>query len=357
MSKPRVLLSVTDKTGVAEFSAELANRGFQLVSTGGTAKALRDAGLEVTDVSEVTGFPEMLDGRVKTLHPLIHGGILGIPSNPDHAAAMNAAGIEPISIVVVNLYRFEETVSKPHTLDEAVESIDIGGPAMIRAAAKNHDSVLVVVDPSDYPSVISALNSGSQRELGQRLAAKAFRHTAYYDSTISNYLTQKFESDPFAVESMSFGFRRVQGFRYGENPHQNGALYASALNGKGLPQAEQIWGKELSYNNITDANGAWELVADMPPNSCAIIKHANPCGAAVSLSFADSYQLARESDPISAFGGVVAFNGVVDLAAAEAMTEKGNFLEIVIAEGFDPEAIEIFKSRAGWGQDVRVSAT
>jgi phosphoribosylaminoimidazolecarboxamide formyltransferase / IMP cyclohydrolase len=354
MTKPRALLSVTDKTGIVDFSRELVSRGFELLSTGGTAKALRDAGLPVTDVSEVTGFPEMLDGRVKTLHPKIHGGILGIPTNPNHASAMESAGISPISIVVVNLYRFEETVSKPHSLDEAIESIDIGGPAMIRAAAKNHDSVMIVVDPSDYPAVISALDTQETATFSQRLAAKAFRHTAYYDSTISNYLTSKFEDDPFATESMSIGYRRIQGFRYGENPHQNGALYATALNGSGLPQAEQLWGKELSYNNITDANGAWELVADMPSLACAIIKHANPCGAAVSASFGTSYRLARESDPISAFGGVVAFNGIVDLAAAEAMTEKGNFLEIVIAEGFDSDALEVFKSRAGWGQDVRL---
>ena len=354
MTKPRALLSVTDKTGVAEFSRELVHRGFELLSTGGTAKALRDAGLPVTDVSEVTGFPEMLDGRVKTLHPKIHGGILGIPTNPLHISAMESAGIDPISVVVVNLYRFEETVSKPHSLEEAIESIDIGGPAMIRAAAKNHEAVMIVVDPSDYSSVIAAIDGKDNATFNHRLAAKAFRHTAYYDSTISNYLTAKFESDPYSTESISIGYRRIQGFRYGENPHQNGALYATALNGIGLAQSQQLWGKELSYNNITDANGAWELVADMPPLSCAIIKHANPCGAAVSAHFAESYRLARESDPISAFGGVVAFNGCVDRLAAEAMTEKGNFLEIVIAEAFEDDAIEIFKARAGWGQDVRL---
>ncbi len=353
-SHPRALLSVTDKTGIVDFAKQLSARGFELISTGGTAKALRDAGLSVMDVSEVTGFPEMLDGRVKTLHPLVHGGILGIPSNPAHKAAMDEAGIQPISVVVVNLYRFEETVAKPHTMEEAIESIDIGGPAMIRAAAKNHDSVLIVVDPTDYDRVIASLDAQSQAELGPKLAAKAFRHTAYYDSTISNYLTQKFEGDLLETETISFGFRKVQGFRYGENPHQKGALYSNSLNGVGLPQAEQLWGKELSYNNITDANGAWELVADMPAGACAIIKHANPCGAAVGSNFGDSYRLAREADPISAFGGIAAFNGRVDRATAEAMTEKGNFLEIVIAEGFDDDALEIFKNRAGWGQDVRL---
>ncbi|MBI1332403.1 MAG: bifunctional phosphoribosylaminoimidazolecarboxamide formyltransferase/IMP cyclohydrolase [Armatimonadetes bacterium] len=353
-SSPRALLSVTDKSGIVDFATELSKRGFELISTGGTAKALRDAGLAVKDVSEVTGFPEMLDGRVKTLHPKVHGGILGIPGNPAHAEAMKGAGIEPIAMVVVNLYRFEETVAKPHTLEEAIESIDIGGPTMIRAAAKNHDSVAIVVDPGDYGAVLSALDSDGMAGLRPKLAAKAFRHTAYYDSAISNYLTQKFEGDPLAAETISFGFRKVQGFRYGENPHQTGALYSNSMNGVGLPQAHQLWGKELSYNNITDATGAWELVGDMPPTSCAIIKHANPCGAAVSGSFADSYRLARESDPISAFGGIAAFNGVVDKAAAEAMTEKGNFLEIVIAEGFDDDALEVFKGRSGWGQDVRL---
>lgn len=353
-SNPRALLSVTDKAGVVDFATQLSQRGFELISTGGTAKALRESGLDVKDVSEITGFPEMLDGRVKTLHPKVHGGILGIPTNPAHAVAMEEAGIQPISVVVVNLYRFEETVSKPHSLEEAIESIDIGGPAMIRAAAKNHDSVLIVVDPSDYGTVIDAIDTRSQRALGPKLAAKAFRHTAYYDSAISNYLTQKFDGDPLDAETISFGFRKVQGFRYGENPHQKGALYSNSMNGTGLPQAKQLWGKELSYNNITDANGAWELVADMPAGACAIIKHANPCGAAVSSSFGESYRLARESDPISAFGGIAAFNGKVTREAAEAMTEKGNFLEIVIAEDFDDEALEIFKGRAGWGQDVRL---
>lgn len=353
MSNPRALLSVTDKTGIVEFATELSKRGFELISTGGTAKALRDSGLTVKDVSEITNFPEMLDGRVKTLHPKIHGGILGIPTNPAHASAMTEAGIEPIEVVVVNLYRFEETVSKPHTLEEAIESIDIGGPAMIRAAAKNHDSVMIVVDPLDYPRVIEAIDSKDDN-LKPRLAAKAFRHTAYYDSAISNYLTQKFEGNLLDSETVSFGFRKVQGFRYGENPHQVGALYSNSLNGVGLPQSKQLWGKELSYNNITDANGAWELVADMPAGACAIIKHANPCGAAVSNTFGDSYRQAREADPISAFGGIAAFNGTVDRATAETMTEKGNFLEIVIAEAFTEEAIEIFKNRAGWGQDVRL---
>ena len=350
----RALLSVTDKLGIVEFAQGLVALGFEILSTGGTAKALRDARIPVTDVSEITGFPEMLDGRVKTLHPMVHGGLLGVVANPEHAAAMSAAGIQPISVVAVNLYRFEETVSKPHELAEAIESIDIGGPAMIRASAKNHASVAVVTDPSDYASVLTALQSGNIAELRPKLAAKAFRLTAYYDSIISRYLLSASGQKELESDLLAVGLRRVQAFRYGENPHQQGALYADGLGQLGLPQAKQLWGKELSYNNINDSVGAWELVGDLPSHACAIIKHGNPCGAATSGSFGDSYNRARASDPISAFGGIAAFNGLVDLEAAEAMTAKGNFLEVVLATGFSEEAVEVFKNRAGWGQDVRL---
>lgn len=350
----RALLSVTDKTGIVQFGQGLIGLGYELLSTGGTAKALREAGLKVTDVSEITGFSEMLDGRVKTLHPMIHGGLLGVTNNEEHLAAMSSAGIQPISVVAVNLYRFEETVSRPHELAEAVESIDIGGPAMIRASAKNHASVAVVTDPADYTSVLSALADGTIGNLRPKLAAKAFRLTAYYDSLISRYLFKSSGLEELESEFLAVGLRRIQGFRYGENPHQAGALFADGLGKPGLPQAKQLWGKELSYNNINDSVGAWELVGDLPANACAIIKHGNPCGAATSASFGESYDLARASDPISAFGGIAAFNGLVDLAAAEAMTAKGNFLEVVLATSFAPEAVEIFKNRAGWGQDVRL---
>lgn len=353
-SRRRALISVTDKTGVAEFAKALAERGFEIVSTGGTSKALRDAGLEVLDISEVTGFPEMLDGRVKTLHPLVHGGLLGDTHNPAHLMTMGEHGIVPIEVVAINLYQFENTVSKPHTLEEAVESIDIGGPAMIRSSAKNHASVAIVVEPSDYPVLIEALDANGLESLRPKLAAKAFRHTAYYDSVISQYMTKAAGDELLESEKLSFGYKRVQGFRYGENPHQAGALFASPGTQSGLPQSKQHWGKELSYNNINDANGAWELVGDMPAGSCAIIKHSNPCGAAVGSDLGDSYRLAREADPISAFGGIAAFNQPVDIAAAEAMCEKGNFLEVVIAPGYSEEAIEMFKSRSGWGQDVRL---
>lgn len=345
----RALLSVTDKTGIVEFGRRLASAGYELVSTGGTARALRDAGLEVLEVSEVTGFPEMLDGRVKTLHPLVHGGLLGDLREESHRAAMAEAGIKPISLLCVNLYAFEKTVRGEHSLDEAIESIDIGGPAMIRAAAKNWANVAVLVDPTDYGLDPDTLDDSARL----RLAAKAFRHTAFYDSMVSRYLTGA-AGEPQFSETLSLGMRRSLSLRYGENPHQRGALYADPLGETGIAQSVQLWGKELSYNNLLDADAAWELVADLPNGSCAIIKHGNPCGAATSQSLADSYRLARAADPISAFGGIAAFHGAIDLSAAEAMTEKGNFLEVVIATGFTDEARQVFESRSGWGQDVRL---
>ena len=352
MNAPRALLSVTDKTGIVDFARGLIDLGFEILSTGGTARALRDAGLTVTDVSEVTGFPEMLDGRVKTLHPLVHGGLLGDIRLESHRDQMSEAGIRPISVVGINLYAFENTVSAPHEFAEAIESIDIGGPAMVRSSAKNHANVYVCVDPTDYPRILEALVGESELPIRQELAAKAFRHTAFYDSMIARYLTG--DEQLLAAETITLGFRRTMGFRYGENPHQQGALYADPLGSPGIAQARQLWGKELSYNNLGDSDGAWELVADLPPTSCAIIKHGNPCGAATGADFGESYQIARASDPISAFGGIAAFNGVVDQLAAEAMTAKGNFLEVVIGTAFTEEALAIFRDRSGWGKDVRL---
>ena len=349
----RALLSVTDKTGLVEFARGLVAHGFELISTGGTARALREGGLTVLDVSEVTGFPEMLDGRVKTLHPLVHGALLGDRRLEDPRHQRAEAGMQAISLVCVNLYAFEKTVTGPHTFEEAVESIDIGGPAMIRAASKNHANVAVVVDPSDYPSVLASLAEGRLPDMHRSLAAKAFRHTAYYDSMIARWLTAESGEDAFR-ETLTVGYKRVQSFRYGENPHQAGALYADPLAQPGIAQCVQLWGKDLSYCNLNDANKAWELVTDLPPNACAIIKHANPCGAACGSDFGDAYRLARSSDTVSAFGGVAAFNGVVDRSAAEAMTEKGNYLEIVIGTAFSDDALAIFKERSGWGQDVRL---
>ena len=349
----RALLSVTDKTGVVDFARQLQTLGFEILSTGGTAKAIRDAGIEVTDVSEVTSFPEMLEGRLKTLHPMVHGGLLGDVRSEEHRTQMEAAGIQPIEVLAVNLYAFEQTVSGPHTTPEAIESIDIGGPAMIRAAAKNSANVTVVVDPGDYDRVLSALGENRVADLRLALMAKAYRHTAYYDSMIARYFSRA-AGEPELTETYTLGLRRTQEMRYGENPHQSAALYTDPLASPGIAQARSLWGKALSYNNVLDADGAWELVCDLPANSCAIIKHGNPCGAAVGANFAEAYELARESDPVSAFGGIAAFNGVIDEAAALAMTAKGNFLEVVIGTQIDEAAQEIFRSRSGWGQDVRL---
>lgn len=347
----RALLSVTDKTGVVDFARGLVRLGFDLVSTGGTARTLREAGLAVRDVSEVTGFPEMLDGRVKTLHPLIHGGLLGDLQLAAHRGQMAEAGIEPIALLCVNLYAFEKTVRGDHTEEEAIESIDIGGPAMIRAASKNWRNVTVVVDPTDYDQALSEIERGVGDEFRLACAAKAFRHTAFYDSMIARHLTR--ESFP---STLTLGYRKTLDFRYGENPHQRGALYVDPLGEPGIAQARQLWGKELSYNNLNDADGAWELVCDLPSRACVIVKHGNPCGAAVGSDFGESYHLARASDPISAFGGIAAFAGEIDEVAAVAMTEKGNFLEVVIGTGFTEAALTIFRERSGWGRDVRLLA-
>jgi phosphoribosylaminoimidazolecarboxamide formyltransferase/IMP cyclohydrolase len=349
----RALLSVTDKTGVVEFGSGLTKLGYELVSTGGTAKALREAGLPVKDVAEITGFPEMLDGRVKTLHPMVHGGLLGDVRLETHRAAMEQAGIQPISIVCVNLYAFEKTVSGEHSLDEAIESIDIGGPAMIRASAKNWANVAVVVDPSDYESVLSAEREGTLSEMRLKLSAKAFRHTAFYDSMISRYLTEAAGESSYS-ETLTMGYRKVLPLRYGENPHQSGALYADPLGQPGIANMERLWGWEVGYNNINDADGAWELVADLPAPACAITKHGNPCGAAIASSYGEAFRQARDSDPISAFGGVVAINGLLDEEAAAAMVEKGNKLDVVIATSYTEGALQMFRERKGWGQEVRL---
>ena len=277
---PRALISVTDKSGIESFARALVDLGYEIISTGGTAKLLRDLGVPVKEVSEVTGFPEMLDGRVKTLHPLVHGGLLGDRSNADHVSQMDAAGIVGIDVLCVNLYAFEKTVTNPHGLEQAIESIDIGGPAMLRAAAKNWANVAVVVDRNDYEQIIGAIKSGTISDLRLSLAAKAFRHTAYYDSVVSRYLTRAAGDDALPGE-LSMGYRRSQTMRYGENPHQGAALFIDPLTPGGVARAKQLWGKELSYNNVLDSDGAWELVCDMPEGACAIIKHGNPCGAAV----------------------------------------------------------------------------
>ncbi|HRI43968.1 MAG TPA: bifunctional phosphoribosylaminoimidazolecarboxamide formyltransferase/IMP cyclohydrolase [Fimbriimonadaceae bacterium] len=351
---PRALLSVTDKTGLVDLARGLAARDYEIVATGGTARMLQEAGLTITEVAAVTEFPEMLGGRVKTLHPRIHAGLLADRSDPDHARQLEEARIAPFDVLCVNLYAFEATARRGAEFPEIVESIDIGGPAMIRAAAKNSGNVFVVVDPGDYDFLLQTLDAAPEaaQEARLRLMAKAFRHTAVYDATISRVLAER-TGEPLA-EAIAWGGRRTLSLRYGENPHQAAALYLDPLAEAGVGAATQIWGKELGYNNLLDADAAWELVLDLPPDACAIVKHGNPCGAAIGNTPADSYRLAKAADPVSAFGGIAAFHGAVDGPTAEAMAEKGNFLEVVVAERFDEDAREVFQSRTGWGQDVRL---
>jgi phosphoribosylaminoimidazolecarboxamide formyltransferase / IMP cyclohydrolase len=348
----RALLSLTDKTGLESFARGLVDQGFELVSSGGTARQIRQVGLDAKDISDITGFPEMLDGRVKTLHPLVHGGLLGDIRLDSHLATMAEAGIQPIRVVAVNLYAFEQTISGPHEFAEAIEAIDIGGPALLRGASKNHANVFVVVDPADYDRVLEGIKSDDP-SLRLELAAKAFRYTAYYDSMVARYLTESAGQTPFQ-EYLTMGYRHLSSFRYGENPHQNGAIYRDPLGQDGLASAKSVWGWEMGYNNWNDADGAWELVADLPVPACAITKHGNPSGAAIGANYAEAFRIARDADPISAFGGVVALNGVLDQDAALAMTEKGNKLDVIIATSITEGALETFKSRKGWGQEVRL---
>ncbi len=340
----RALLSVSDKTGLVDFARALANAGVELLSTGGTAKALRDAGLAVIDVSEYTGFPEMLDGRVKTLHPKVHGGILARRDLADHVATMEKHGMGTIDLVCVNLYPFVATVSKPHTLDDAIENIDIGGPAMVRSSAKNYRHVAIVTDPADYPLLATEMQThhGALTDATRfRLAKKAFSHTAEYDGAISNYLTalnERGEREAFG-EKLNLQFTRAQTCRYGENPHQAGAFYVEAKAPAGtISTARQIQGKELSYNNIADTDAALECIKqfDAAP-ACVIVKHANPCGVAYGATLLEAYDRAYQTDPESAFGGIIAFNGRLDGATAAAIVER-QFVEVIIAPEVSAEA-------------------
>ena len=346
MKIQRALLSVSDKTGLVEFARALAAQSVELLSTGGSAKTLRDAGLQVIDVANYTGFPEMLDGRVKTLHPKVHGGILGRRDLADHVETMQQHGIPNIDLVCVNLYPFVATVSKPHTLDDAIENIDIGGPAMVRSSAKNYRFVAVVTDPADYPALITEMqaNGGALTDATRfGLAKKAFTHTAEYDGAISNYLTalnDNNEREAFGAQ-LNLQFTRAQVCRYGENPHQAGAFYVEANAPAGtIATARQIQGKELSYNNIADTDAALECVKlfDAAP-ACVIVKHANPCGVAYGSSLLDAYNRAYQTDPESAFGGIIAFNGRLDGATAAAIVER-QFVEVIIAPEVSPEASE-----------------
>jgi len=349
----RAIISVSDKAGVTDFAKNLSQLGFEVFSTGGTKKALAEASVPVKSISEITGFPEILDGRVKTLHPAVHGGILAKRNLPSHMAELAQNNIETIDLVAVNLYPFVQTVSKEGvTLDEALENIDIGGPTMIRAAAKNFPSVIVVVDPADYRLVLEKLKKGGiDLAERKRLAQKAFQHVASYDTAISQYLRQDMEAFP---EEMTIALKKRYGLRYGENPHQKAAFYAELSVGEkkatGITWAEQLWGKELSFNNILDADAAWGAVTDFAAPSVAIIKHTNPCGLASHDDIAEAYQRAFSGDPVAAFGGIVATNRTITSTMAEAM--KSVFYEIVIAPEYEAGALELLKRK----KDLRILA-
>ncbi len=343
----RALLSVSDKSGLIDFARALAGHGIDLVSTGGTAKAIAAAGLKVTDVSDVTGFPEMMDGRVKTLHPKVHGGLLAIRGNAEHAQSMKDHGIAPIDLLVVNLYPFEATVDKGAGFEECIENIDIGGPAMIRAAAKNHDDVAVVVEPQDYQAVLDELaahKGATTLALRRRLAAKAYARTAAYDAAISNWFAAELKND--APEFRALGGRLIQPLRYGENPHQTAAFYRTPDHRPGVATARQLQGRELSYNNINDTDAAYECIAEFEATrtaACVIVKHANPCGVAEGADLVNAYRKALACDSTSAYGGIVALNRTLDADAARAITEI--FTEVIIAPDATDEAIAIVAAR------------
>src|SRR5213079_3273899 len=335
----RAILSVTDKTGLADFARQLSKMGVELISTGGTAKMLRDSGVSVKDISELTGFPEMLDGRVKTLHPKIHGGILHRRENASHRTAVAEHGIEPIDMVVVNLYAFEKTAAKPGVhFEELVENIDIGGPSMIRSAAKNFHDVAIVTSPDDYNAIaeeMSKYGGALSSETKWRLAQKAFATTAAYDSAIASTLERVSANGSFTLkpkegfpDKLRLSFTKAADLRYGENPHQKAAMYSDG-SGTGVANARQVQGKDLSYNNIVDVQAAWDLAQEFEEPVCAIIKHTNPCGVATGKTLAEAYQRALECDPVSAFGGVIGVNRPIDAEAAEEMAKL--FLEVIAA--------------------------
>lgn len=346
--KKRAIISVSDKTGVVEFAKGLAELDFEIISTGGTAKALKEAGIDVIGISDITSYPECLDGRVKTLHPLIHAGILAMRSNEEHMRQLKEIGAQPIDVVAVNLYPFKSTILKPGvTLEEAVENIDIGGPTMIRSAAKNWQDVCVIVDPADYSAVINEYKENGEvsRETKFRLCGKVFNHTAAYDAMIAEYMRKQRGDSPFE-ENFTRTYEKVQEMRYGENPHQKAAFYKeidAAANT--LPAAEQLHGKELSYNNINDANGALDVLKEFGDElpAAVAVKHANPCGVGIGETIYEAYMNAYEADPVSIFGGIVALNRAVDKATAEELAKI--FLEIIIAPDFEQEALEILTKK------------
>ena len=341
----RALISVSDKTGIVEFAQELCALGINIISTGGTLTRLKDNGVDATGVSGITGFPECLDGRVKTLHPAVFGGLLAIRDNPAHMKQIEELKIDAIDIVAINLYPFKETISKPGvTLAEAIENIDIGGPAMLRSAAKNHKDVIVVCDPSDYPAVIDALKEkeGVSYDMRYKLALKVFEHTAAYDALIASYLRARRGAG--LPDNPTFTFEKIQDLRYGENPHQKAAYYREAIVPKGsLAGAEKLHGKELSYNNINDANGALAVLKEFSEPTVVAVKHANPCGVGSGFDIFTAYKRARDCDPTSIYGGIVAANRPVDREAAEEISKI--FTEIVLAPGFTEEALNILSKK------------
>ncbi|MFB6799898.1 bifunctional phosphoribosylaminoimidazolecarboxamide formyltransferase/IMP cyclohydrolase [Peribacillus butanolivorans] len=342
--KKRALISVSDKTGIVEFAKGLIEAGFEIISTGGTKKTLQDNGVDVIGISDVTGFPEILDGRVKTLHPNVHGAVLAKHGDADHAAQLAEHNIEPIQLVCVNLYPFQATISKPDvTVEDAIENIDIGGPTMLRSSAKNHEYVTVIVDSNDYPTVLAELKDGGvSKTTNRRLAAKVFRHTAAYDAVISEYMTELAgEENP---ESLTVTYELKQSLRYGENPHQKAAFYKKPLGSVfSIAEAKQLHGKELSFNNINDADAALQIVKEFNEPAAVAVKHMNPCGVGVGTTILEAYEKAYEADSTSIFGGIIALNREVDKATAEKLHEI--FLEIIIAPGFTEEAVEVLTSK------------
>ncbi len=342
----RALISVSDKTGIVELARDLSNRGVEIISTGGTAKALTQAGISVINISDITGFPECLDGRVKTLHPKVHGGLLAIRSNEDHMRQLKELDIDPIDLVIINLYPFKQTILKGNIeLEEAIENIDIGGPTMLRAAAKNYQDVVVIVDPADYPKVLEEIASSGDVSIKTKfkLAYKVFEHTSHYDTLIAKYLRDKL-GEEFFPETLSLTFEKVQDLRYGENPHQKAVFYKEIGADIGcLTNAKQLHGKELSYNNINDANGALELLKEFDEPTAIVSKHANPCGAASGADIKEAYVKAFEADPVSAYGGIVAVNREVDAETAAEMSKV--FYEIIIAPSFSREALDILEKK------------
>ncbi len=347
----RAIISVSDKRGIVDFAKRLREMGVSILSTGGTAKALKQAGIDVTEISDYTGFPEMMDGRVKTLHPKVHGGLLGRRDNAEHMKQMEGSGIEPIDMVVINLYPFEAVTSKPDCgFEEAIENIDIGGPSMIRSSAKNFESVAVVIDPSDYEAVIREMKDSGEslsRETRFRLAQKAFSITARYDTMISHYLERVSERPEESIhfpEIYTPAFEKVQHLRYGENPHQRGTFYREiGFNGAAVSRARILQGKEMSYNNYLDANSALELVREYDDPAAVIVKHNNPCGVASADDLKDAYCMARDTDPVSAFGGVIAFNTLVDEYTALEIIKT--FVEVVVAPEYTGEALNLFQKK------------